>query len=166
MSFVSWIDKQIQEATERGAFDDLPGSGKPLPNGGAFSTDAWIRDYLVREGGSAEEALPTPLRLRKESERLAASVHLLHSEREVREVVEDLNDRIKALRRLPEGPPVFVRLVDPQAMVALWHQRRADRQEADAATGQTATGQASTGQAAPPSARRPRWWRRRRHQQR
>jgi hypothetical protein len=30
-SFTSWIDQQIQEAQDRGAFDDLPGTGKPSP---------------------------------------------------------------------------------------------------------------------------------------
>jgi hypothetical protein len=149
MSFVSWIDRQIQEATERGSFDNLPGAGKPLPDRGAFSTDVWIRDYLAREGVSAEEALPTPLRLRKESERLADSVHLLASQQQVREVVEDLNDRIRALRRLPEGPPVFVRLVDEQAMVARWRERRARAEPAGA-----------TGQAPAPAPRRSRWWHR------
>jgi hypothetical protein len=36
MSFESWVDKQIREATERGEFDGLPGAGKPidLPTGG------------------------------------------------------------------------------------------------------------------------------------
>jgi len=28
MSFPSWIDQQINEAAERGAFDHLPGAGK------------------------------------------------------------------------------------------------------------------------------------------
>ena len=32
MSFTSWIDQQINEATERGLFDNLPGAGKPLPD--------------------------------------------------------------------------------------------------------------------------------------
>ena len=163
MNFVSWIDRQIQEATERGAFDDLPGAGKPLPNRGAFNADAWIRDYLDREGVSAEEALPTPLRLRKEAERLAESVHLLRSEQQVREVVDDINDRITALRRLPEGPPVFVRLVDSQAMVTTWRERRAAPAAADpepAAAEPTAPEPAAgTGQA-PPRARGSRWWRR------
>jgi hypothetical protein len=26
-----WIERQIREAQERGAFDDLPGAGKPIP---------------------------------------------------------------------------------------------------------------------------------------
>ena len=31
ITFTSWIDQQINAAAERGAFDDLPGAGKPLP---------------------------------------------------------------------------------------------------------------------------------------
>jgi DnaJ-like protein len=124
MSIPSWIDKQIQDATERGAFDNLPGTGKPLPSRGAFSAEAWARDYLRREGMPGEDALPTPLRLRKESERLAETVHLLRSEQEVRGVVADLNDRIRTFRRLPDGPPMIVRLVDEDEMVRRWHESR------------------------------------------
>jgi hypothetical protein len=125
MSVQSWIDKQIQDATERGAFDNLPGTGKPLPNRGPFSTQDWIRQYLEREGVSAEEALPSPLRLRKESERLAESVHLLPSEQDVRDVVADLNARIRAYRTLPaDGPPLIVRLVDEDEMLRRWRAGR------------------------------------------
>ena len=31
-SWETWIDGQIRVATEEGAFDNLPGAGKPLPN--------------------------------------------------------------------------------------------------------------------------------------
>jgi Domain of unknown function (DUF1992) len=31
-SWESWIDSQIRVAQEQGAFDNLPGAGKPLPN--------------------------------------------------------------------------------------------------------------------------------------
>jgi len=85
VTFTSWVDQQISEAAERGSFDDLPGAGKPLSRRGG--TDAWLQDYLRREGVSAHELLPTPQRLRKEVERLAASVQDLRSEQEVREVV-------------------------------------------------------------------------------
>lgn len=124
MSYSSWIDKQVQEAAERGAFDDLPGSGKPLRNLGPFSAEAWARDYMRRERIPGEDALPTPLRLRKESERLAERVHLLRSEQQVRDVVTDLNDRILAFRRLPEGPPVNVPLVDEADMLDIWRAQR------------------------------------------
>src|SRR5215471_5710949 len=91
ISFTSWIDRQISEAAERGAFDDLPGAGKPLPKRSEEdAAQAWLRDYLRREGVPAEELLPAPLRLRKEIERLSETVRELRSEQEVRSVVADL----------------------------------------------------------------------------
>ena len=122
ISFVSWIDQQIAEAADRGAFDNLPGAGKPIPRRGGI--DAWLQDYLRREGASADELLPAPLRLRKEAERLAETVGDLNSEDEVREVVRDLNRRIVEWRRIPTGPPVYLRLVDEAAMVARWRDAR------------------------------------------
>jgi hypothetical protein len=151
-SFASWVDQQIAEAQERGAFDNLPGAGKPIPRGGG--TDAWLRDYLRREGASADELLPTPLRLRKEMERLAGTLEELGSEQEVRDVVKGLNRRIVEWRRIPTGPPMFLRLVDEDAMVTRW--RDAHR---------TPPSPPSPASAAPPAddppARRRHWWHRR-----
>jgi Domain of unknown function (DUF1992) len=128
-SFTSWIDQRIAEAAERGAFDDLPGAGKPIPrrSPGETAADAWLRQYLRREGLSGEDLLPTPLRLRKEIERLTQTVRELHSEKEVREIVADLNGRIAEWRRIPQGPPIFLPLVDEELMVSRWreaHPRR------------------------------------------
>ncbi len=149
ISFASWIDQQINEATERGAFDNLPGAGKPLPSRpGDDDGQAWLRDYLRREGVSADELLPVPLRLRKEIERLTGTVQDLGSEREVREVVRDLNRQILEWRRIPVGPPVLLRLVDEETMVARW------REEARPGP---APPRAEPGPAPP----RRRWWRRR-----
>ncbi len=148
ISFASWIDRQVTEAAERGAFDDLPGAGKPIPRRGeAGGGQAWLRDYLRREGVPAEELLPTPLRLRKEIERLTGTVRDLHSEREVRELVTGLNQRILQWRRIPVGPPVYLRLVDEDAMVARWRETR---------PGPSSPAPAGPGPVSPP----PRWWHR------
>jgi hypothetical protein len=121
MTFTSWIDKQIAEATERGAFDNLPGAGKPIPHrGDEDAAQAWLREYLRKEGVSAEALLPTPLRLRKAIDRLAADVPGMRSEDDVREAVGELNHQIREWRRIPLGPPIFVPLVDADAMVASW----------------------------------------------
>jgi hypothetical protein len=152
ISFASWIDQRINEAAEQGAFDNLPGAGKPLPGRGqADDGQAWLRDYLRREGVSGEELLPTPLRLRKEVERLTATVQDLRSEDEVREVVAGLNQRILEWRRIPAGPPVFLRLVDEEAMVARWR---------DARRGSSSPAPDACPPRDTPSPR-PRWWRRR-----
>jgi hypothetical protein len=121
MTFRLWIDQQIHEATERGAFDNLPGAGKPLPNRGESDDgQAWLRDYLRREGVSTDVLLPTPLKLRKDAARLAEAVPALPSEHDVRDAVSELNHRIEEWRRIPVGPPIFVALVDEDAMVAAW----------------------------------------------
>jgi hypothetical protein len=124
ISFASWIDQQINEAAERGAFDNLPGAGKPLPARGDADGQAWLREYLRREGVSAEELLPTPLKLRKEVERLQETVQDLRSEQEVRDVVGGLNRRIIEWRRIPVGPPVFLLLLDEEMMVSRWRDRQ------------------------------------------
>jgi hypothetical protein len=80
------IDQQVIEAEKRGVFDNLPGTGKPIPAKEETDyTQAWLRAYLRREGVSTEELLPTPLELRKESERLTAALPGLPSERAVRD---------------------------------------------------------------------------------
>jgi hypothetical protein len=155
ISFTSWIDRQINEAQERGDFDNLPGAGKPLPRG-ALSADAWLRNYLDREGVSSEAMLPVPLRLRKEAERLPGTLGALRTEEDVREVVRDLNRRILQWRRIPEGPPIYLRLVDEDDMVARWRDTRA-RPAAPAPTGPQPQPSPSP---RPPASRR--WWRRRR----
>jgi Domain of unknown function (DUF1992) len=163
MSFTSWIDQQIGAAEERGEFDNLPGAGKPLPRRREADDGlAWVRDLLRREGLPADELLPTPLKLRRQSERLAESVHELGSEQEVRAVVAELNRQIVEWRRIPQGPPIFVRLIDPEAMVARWRERQPATPAASrpAGTGR-ATRPAGTGR--PAEAARPgrrRWWRR------
>jgi len=126
ISFTSWVDQQIAEAQERGAFDNLPGAGKPLPRRREADDGlTWLREFLRREGVSTDELLPTPLKLRKQSERLAESVQELRSEEEVRDAVAELNRQIVEWRRIPHGPPIFVRLVDADAMVSRWRDRRA-----------------------------------------
>ena len=155
MKFQAWIDQQVAEAERRGLFDDLPGAGKPLNiRPGAAGGDygqAWLRDYARREGVSPEEMLPTPLRLRREMERLAETAGEFRSEEEVRAAAADLNRRIVEWRRIPLGPPVHVRLVNADDLVARWRTAR----EAAARTARAA--EAAGGQSPPPARPRRRW---------
>jgi Domain of unknown function (DUF1992) len=156
MSFTSWIDKQIAEATERGAFDNLPGAGKPIPDHGEEdAAEAWLRGYLRREGLSAEALLPAPLRLRKAIDRLTNEVVGMGSEQAVREAVNELNYQIREWRRIPLGPPIFVPLVDEDATVARW--RAVRPMPADPASAPAPPAD----RAAPAARARSRWCRRR-----
>ncbi|HEX6467469.1 MAG TPA: DUF1992 domain-containing protein [Streptosporangiaceae bacterium] len=159
MSFESWAERQIREAQERGAFDDLPGAGKPLPDlDRPFSTERWVVDWARREGLETEPMLPEPLLLRKEIERLPDAVRDLESEEEVKAVVRDLNRRIAVWIRRPSGPRVVVAPVDQDRVVEQWRaSRRTDPGRPAAPPDRTATGATPT--------RRRRWWNRpfRRH---
>jgi hypothetical protein len=162
MSFRSWIDQQISEAAERGAFDNLPGAGKPLRGRGEpDDPDAWVLDWVRREGVSTEELLPTPLRLRKQAAQLAESLPELGSEQEVRDAVAELNERIMEWRKLPIGPPIFVPLVDSDAMVGKWLAERPA--PPSVATAEPAArlpdGQSAGAQTLQAERGRRRWWR-------
>jgi hypothetical protein len=139
MTFPTWIEKQIADAAERGAFDDLPGLGKPLPQSAGDIAETWALNWARREGLSTQEMLPTPLKLRAESAQLAENVHLLKSEQDVRDAVAELNHRILEWRKIPIGPPIFVRLVDEADLISRWQAARpADDEAAADATAQAA----------------------------
>lgn len=122
-AFESWIDRQIREAMERGEFDNLPGAGKPIEDlGRRRDGDWWIKRKLEREGISP--VLPTTLSLRKEASGIGEVVSDLRSEDQVREVVADLNARIRAAVRRPvDGPPLVLRTVDVERVVRDWRDR-------------------------------------------
>lgn len=119
--YESVVDQRIREAQERGAFDDLPGKGRPLRGlHGPDDPNWWLRSYLEREGLPTDALLPTPLRLRKEVERLPETVRDLATEDEVRAAVGDLNRRVAAYVRHPTGPRVSVRPASVEEIVAGW----------------------------------------------
>ena len=123
--YESTIDKQIREAQERGAFDNLPGAGKPLP-GLNEPDDAtwWVRRYIEREGLSRDVLLPSSIQLRKEIDRLPDTLAALHAEQAVRDAVCELNMRIVEYLRAPTGPRVQVRIIDVEQAAARWRETR------------------------------------------
>lgn len=142
------VDAAIREAAEAGAFDNLDGRGKALPR--RAGGDDFLRRWAEAEdaGGSF---LPRSLQLRKEAHDLPARLRTVRSEDKVRALVVDLNRRISDEIRVPTGqPPLAMRLVDADEVVAAWTATRAQLAAERAAQLPTAT---------EPSPRR-RWWRR------
>jgi len=145
----AYVEVAIQQAIRRGEFDNLPGAGKPIPGlGESHDPDWWIRRKIESE--QLTGLGPPALSLRVESAQLADRLDELRYETEVREVVEDFNQRvIEARRQLLGGPPVITPTREVEDEVRAWHARRAEaQQQAEAA--------ATLERAAP----RPRWWRR------
>ncbi|MFJ7064660.1 DUF1992 domain-containing protein [Streptomyces sp. NPDC101115] len=126
VSFESFVDKQIREATERGEFSRLEGFGKPLDDDAApYDELWWVKRKMHREGLSA---LPPSLALRKDAEDAARAAREAVSEAQLRRVLGDINTKIaEALARPPAGPPLNLTLFDVEAEAAEWrkaHPRR------------------------------------------
>jgi hypothetical protein len=120
----SWVDRQIREASERGEFQGLPGSGKPLPSlDGEDDELWWVKSMLRREGLSVT---PPALALRKEVQDLQERLDREPTEARVRSVVEELNGRIRHANRMPpiDGPPTSVSPLDVDELVLRWKVRR------------------------------------------
>lgn len=163
LSFESWIDRQIREAQDRGEFDNLPGAGKPLANLGRPDDEMWwIKEKLEREGLSTEAALPTPLALRKEIDRLPETARDIPSEDAVRDVVAVLNERIVAHMRAPSGPRIPVNLVDADKVVETWRSQNLASSRGSRPSGPSPVPRATEQSKAHRPEPRRRWWFRRR----
>ncbi|MFE3284994.1 DUF1992 domain-containing protein, partial [Streptomyces sp. NPDC059233] len=93
----SWVDRQIREAADRGEFAELPGFGKPLASLDApYDEMWWIKGKMHREGFSA---LPPSLALRKEAEDALEAARAARSERQVRAILTEINEKIAAALR-------------------------------------------------------------------
>ena len=122
-SWETWIDAQIRVATEAGAFDNLPGAGKPLPNLDQEHDPLWwVRQLVQREQISM---LPPSLELLRRVERELATIEKLHDEATVRHRVAALNVEIaKVNATVVDGPPTRLGTLDVDQVVARWRRTR------------------------------------------
>jgi hypothetical protein len=146
MTFPGWIEQQIRVAEAEGAFDNLPGAGKPIPHLDRPQPDlAWVAEYLRRENVDVAELLPPALALAKEVEDLPRRLAGAPTESRARRLVEDLNERIDREYARPQvGPPLRVKRVNLEAALEQWRADQAARTPPAAPI-------------EPPSPRR-RWW--------
>ena len=123
-SWETWIDAQIRVAKEQGAFDNLPGAGKPLPNiGDEYDPDWWVKQLVKREEVSI---LPPSLELLRKVEKELAAIGKLDDEAAVRRRVDALNVEIaKVNATVMEGPPTRLGTLNADKVVARWRQARA-----------------------------------------
>ena len=122
-SWESWIDTQIRTAMEDGAFDNLPGAGKPLPNyGQEFNPLWWVKRLVQRE---QVNVLPPALELLRKVETELAAIEKLEDEAAVRRHVAALNVEIaKVNATVVEGPPTRLSPLNVEQVVARWRQTR------------------------------------------
>lgn len=113
--FESWIEQQIREAQANGAFDNLPGAGKPLPGlDEPYDPMWWVKRKLRDENVSL---LPDALQVRVDLEKALEA----RTETELREALLELNRRISRLNsRVTEGPPTTLAPIDVEELVRRW----------------------------------------------
>ena len=103
-SWETWIDAQIRVARERGAFDNLPGAGKPIPNLGQEHDPLWWVKQLIRR--EQISILPPSLELLRKVETELAAIEKLHDKATVRRRVAALNAEIAEVNAtVMEGRP-------------------------------------------------------------
>lgn len=154
--YESLVDEQIRKATEDGAFDDLPGAGRPLGLPARDDENWWVREKMRAEGVPLDALLPVSLQLRKAVAALPDTVRDLPDEAAVRAVVHDLNQRIVRWLRMPSGPQVPLRRVSADAVVERWAAERAAARAALPAR----TEPVAERRSALADDGRPSWWRR------
>jgi hypothetical protein len=124
VSFETWVERQIREATERGEFDNLPGAGKPIADLDKPHDELWwVKEKLRRENLSY---LPPTIALRKEAEDALLAASRAASEAQVRRIVADINRKIlDGNRKAASGPPLNLMPFDVERVVRTWRERRA-----------------------------------------
>ncbi len=81
----SWIDQQIREAQDRGAFDNLPGRGQPLnltPN--PYAQDQELAFKILKDAGYAPEWIELDKVIRSRLEKALATLAVRWEWREMR----------------------------------------------------------------------------------
>jgi len=123
-SWESWTESQIRVAMEEGAFDNLPGVGKPLPNiDQEYDPLWWVKQLTQREQISM---LPPALELLRKVEKELAMIEKLPDEATVRRRVAALNVEIARVNAtVVEGPPTRLGKLDVDQVEAKWRQTRA-----------------------------------------
>jgi hypothetical protein len=123
VGFGTWVEHKIREAAERGAFDNLPGAGKPIPDLDKPHDELW---WIKRKLHDEQLAwLPPTIALRKEAEAALAAAARAGSEAEVRAIVAGINAKIvEGNRKAASGPPLNLAPFDPERVVACWHAAR------------------------------------------
>ena len=130
VSWESWIERLIRDGQEAGAFDALPGAGRPIPDlDEPHDDERWLKRKL-----SSEEFVQVPptIAIRGDRDATIATAMQRPTEVEVRELLVALNRRIAHVNAYATaGPPSSVGPVDVDELVERWRSIRPRAEEAE-----------------------------------
>ena len=116
------VEQQIRAAQARGAFDNLPGAGKPIADLDQHDEMWWVRKWMKREGVAVT---PQTLSVRKQVDIARDALVHAQSEDEVRQIVASINPKIiEANRVASSGPPSSIMPFDEERTVKRWRERQ------------------------------------------
>ena len=118
----SFVEQQIREAMEEGAFDNLQGKGQPIADlGREYDPDWWAKKLIEREKVSVT---PPALALRRTVEQTLERLPQMRDEAEVRRALEALNAQIRKLNAtVAEGPATNLAPLEIDVLVRRWRER-------------------------------------------
>jgi len=103
-SHETWFERLMQEATEAGEFDDLPGAGKPIDDlSRAYDPAWWAKAWIAREAVT-EAAGELSWRVRRDLPKILAGTDesvMAESLRELNQEIESVNARLAEPDHLP-----------------------------------------------------------------
>ena len=134
VSWESWIERKIRESMDRGEFDNLPGSGEPIPDlARPYDELWWLRKKLREEQLSID---PPTLVLRREYHDTLAKIAGARTEGDVRRLVAAINERIICVNsHTTFGPPSDLVPLNVERVVAQWRDGRGSTGESESAGG-------------------------------
>jgi Domain of unknown function (DUF1992) len=134
VSWETWIERKIRESMEQGEFDNLPGSGQPIPElSRPYDELWWLRKKLREEQLSID---PPTLVLRREYHDTLEKIAGARSEGEVRRLVAGINEKIVYVNsHTTFGPPTELVPLNVERVVAEWRNARGSTSEGGAAGG-------------------------------
>ncbi len=119
LSWQSWIERQIHEAQQGGAFDDLDGHGRPIDGLGTVHDEMWWVKAKLRDEDI--NYLPPTIAIRAEREDAIITALNASTEAEVRAVLDQVNERIRYVNsHATAGPPSSIGTFDPELIVGRW----------------------------------------------
>jgi DnaJ-like protein len=122
----SFAERQIREAQEAGEFDSLDGAGRPLGDlDEPYDEFWWVKRKLRREQLSF---VPDALAIRREAEAVLEALREVPTEREARDLLAELNERIgRTNAATVSGPPTTLAPLDiEETLRRRWTEPRAE----------------------------------------
>lgn len=116
VSWESWIERQIQDGQRDGAFDQLPGRGRPIAGIGTVHDDMWWAKAKLRDEDI--DYLPPTIAIRAERFAAIEAATRAPNEARARAILAEVNSRIRYVNTYAtSGPPSTTMTIDVEDLL-------------------------------------------------